>query len=352
MRAPDGMISAWIGIAVDIEEQKQMELALRRSEREASEAATLLTSIEEAAPVGLKLVDRDFKIVRINRMLADICGLDVEKILGRTIAEVMPELWSEVESSYRRALHGETIRNVDVTTQDLIEPHRTRHWLANYFPVWVGGEIIGVGNVVFDITERKEEDEFRDVVMDNVAEGIYAMDGEGLVTYVNPAACRMLGWAEDELLGRPMHETVHFQRADGTPHPAEECPMLQELTHGRTVQILDDAYTRRGRLHLPGGLLVGAPAERADGPRRRRRVPRHDRGEEGAGRRTARAGDPQLGGPDPRSHRRGAPRPVRPADRAARAGRRRARSSCSGWLAATARSSCPAPSFRWRSASG
>ena len=245
MRTPDGMTSAWIGIAVDIDEQKQMELALRRSEQEASEVATLLTSIEEAAPVGLKLVDRDFKIVRINRMLADICGLDVEKILGRTIAEVMPELWSEVESSYRRALHGETMRNVDVTTQDLIEPHRTRNWLANYFPVWVGGEIIGVGNVVFDITERKEEDEFRDVVMDNVAEGIYAIDGEGLVTYVNPAACRMLGWAEDELLGRSMHETVHFQRADGTPHPAEECPMLQELTHGRTVQILDDAYTRR-----------------------------------------------------------------------------------------------------------
>lgn len=251
MRSPDGAISAWMGIAVDIEDQKQMELALRRSEREASETATLLTSIDQAAPIGLKLVDRDFRIVRINQMLVELHGLGEEEILGRTIAEVTPELWAGVETHYRRALNGETIRNVDITGRDVFDPHRMRYWLSNYFPVWVDGEIIGVGNVAFDITERKEEDEFRTVVMDNVAEGICAVDGDGLVTYVNPAACKMLGWTEEELLGTRMHERVHFQHADGTPHPAEECPMLQGLADGRTVQILDDAYTRQDGSILP-----------------------------------------------------------------------------------------------------
>ena len=94
-----------------------------------------------------------------------------------------------------------------------------RHWLASYYPVRIDGEIIGVGNVVVDITERKEAEEFRAVVMDNMAEGLYALDADGLVTYMNPAAASMLGWTEDELRGKPMHATVHFQRADGTTIP-------------------------------------------------------------------------------------------------------------------------------------
>ena len=52
----------------------------------------------------------------------------------------------------------------------------------------VDGEIIGVGNVVVDITERTEAMAFRQIVMDNMAEGLYTLDAEGLVTSVNPAA--------------------------------------------------------------------------------------------------------------------------------------------------------------------
>ena len=63
MRDRNGVSYAWIGIATEIEDKKQMELALRRSEREATEAATLLRSIEAAAPIGLKLVDPEFRIV-------------------------------------------------------------------------------------------------------------------------------------------------------------------------------------------------------------------------------------------------------------------------------------------------
>ena len=44
-------------------------------------------------------------------------------------------------------------------------------------------EIVGVGNVVLDITERKEAEEFRGVVMDNLAEGVFALDADGRVAY-------------------------------------------------------------------------------------------------------------------------------------------------------------------------
>ena len=245
LRDAAGEIDLWIGTATDIEDQKQLELALRRAEREATEAVTLLQSIEAATPVGFKLVDRDLRVVRINQTLADIDGRSVEECIGLTVAELVPDLWPQLENVYRRVLAGETVSNVDVSRPSAADPHRMRHWLASYYPVRIDGEIIGVGNVVVDITERKEAEEFRAVVMDNMAEGLYALDADGLVTYMNPAAASMLGWTEDELRGKPMHATVHFQRADGKKVPAEECSLLQVRTQGRSIRILDDAFTRK-----------------------------------------------------------------------------------------------------------
>ncbi len=183
-----GGIVMWIGTATDIEDQKQLELALRRAEREATEAVTLLESIEAAAPVGFTLVDRDLRVVRINQTLADIEGRSVEECIGLTVAELVPDLWPQLENVYRRVLEGETVSNVDVSRPSAADPHHMRHWLAGYYPVRIDGEIIGVGHVVVDITERTEAEEFRAVVMGNMAEGLYALDADGLVTYMNPAA--------------------------------------------------------------------------------------------------------------------------------------------------------------------
>jgi PAS domain S-box-containing protein len=240
-----GEIDLWIGTATECEEQKQLELALRRAEREATHAVTLLQSIESATPIGFKLVDRDMRVVRINKTLAEVDGRSIEECIGRTASDLVPDIWPQVENVYRRALAGETISNIDVSKPTAAEPHRLRHWLASYYPVRIDDETIGVGNVVVDITEQKEAEEFRAVVMDNMAEGLYALDADGLVTYMNPAASSMLGWTEDELRGKPMHATVHFQRVDGSKIPVDEFPLLRVRTQGRSVRILDDAYTRK-----------------------------------------------------------------------------------------------------------
>lgn len=151
-----GAIHLWLGTATDIEDHKQRELSLRRSEREAIEALTLLRSIESATPIGFKLVDRDFRIARINETLARVNGRSVDEHLGRTVAEIIPNLWPVLEDVYRRALAGEAISNLEISHPQSNDPDHPRHWLTSYYPVWVGGEIIGVGNIVVDITGRKQ----------------------------------------------------------------------------------------------------------------------------------------------------------------------------------------------------
>lgn len=104
------------------------------------------------------------------------------------------------------------------------------------------------------LTEEQSRERLLDflrAVTDNLGEGLYTLDAAGRVTLVNPAAERMLGWSEAELLGKDMHETIHFQRADGTPYPREECPLLRVIQTGTVEQIEDDVFTRRDGSLLP-----------------------------------------------------------------------------------------------------
>ena len=46
-------------------------------------------------------------------------------------------------------------------------------------------------------------------LLEAVGEGIYGVDIQGMTTFVNPAAATMLGYSPEELIGVPMHTTVH-----------------------------------------------------------------------------------------------------------------------------------------------
>jgi two-component system, cell cycle sensor histidine kinase and response regulator CckA len=105
---------------------------------------------------------------------------------------------------------------------------------------------------VRDITERKRAEEqlrhqldFTEAITTSLGEGVYALDKSGRVTFMNPAAEAALGWKQAELLGRGMHELIHFQNADGTRRPANECPLLGALMSGKTVEVESDVFTRR-----------------------------------------------------------------------------------------------------------
>ena len=48
-----------------------------------------------------------------------------------------------------------------------------------YFPVRVDGQLAGIGVVGVDITETKQSERFRSVVLDTMAEGLYALIDRG-----------------------------------------------------------------------------------------------------------------------------------------------------------------------------
>lgn len=155
LRDSSGAVWRWIGTATDIEDQKQLELSLRRSEREAQETVTLLQSIEQATPVAFKLVDHEFRVLRMNNRLAQMNGHPVEDHLGRKVQEISPDVWPQVADSYSRALAGEVVGNLEVVAPDAGNTGEPGYYMASFYPVRIDQEIIGVGNVIVDITDLK-----------------------------------------------------------------------------------------------------------------------------------------------------------------------------------------------------
>jgi PAS domain S-box-containing protein len=232
----EGRPSRLIGSVQDVTE-------LAEAMRESEESLTLVETLQSTAPVGFAFVDREFRIVRINQALAEVNGAPLDDQLGRTVAEVVPDVWSQMESVYHSVLDtGEPVVNLEVE-RELGETGDRRHWLASYYPVITDEGVIGVGVVAVDITDRKEAEHLRSAVMDTMVEGLYTLDGEGRLTFMNSAASNILGWTEEELRGKDMHTAIHFQKADGSPRPHAACELLKVRTEGRSVRMAHDAFT-------------------------------------------------------------------------------------------------------------
>ncbi len=78
----------------------------------------------------------------------------------------------------------------------------------------------------------------------SLADGLYVVDAHGLLTMLNPAGERLLGYKEADLLGLDVHEQFHFQDRDGHPQHKGDCLLLGVLEQGGTTRTESDWFTR------------------------------------------------------------------------------------------------------------
>jgi PAS domain S-box-containing protein len=146
---------AHVGIVQDITELKQMEEELRRSERR-------LNAFFEEAPAGLVLYDRQGRYFKANETIARMNGVPASEHEGKRPSDFLPSAMAQtIEEANRRTLEtGEKQVNVEISgtiNSSLDEPG---YFVYSRFPITgPDGEVLGVGAVVVDITERKSAEQ-------------------------------------------------------------------------------------------------------------------------------------------------------------------------------------------------
>jgi PAS domain S-box-containing protein len=151
--------------------------------------------------------------------------------------EVIPVVAMELEI-LQRNLH----------TQDLL--HQTQqqaHQLEDQKE-----ELLAQKEMLQGQREQLSESEERSrLLLESTAEGIYGNDADMVIRFVNPAACRMLGYSAEELLGQLAHPTFHHHYPDGRVYPKEKCPMYLAATEGKSAHVEDEYLWRKDGSGLP-----------------------------------------------------------------------------------------------------
>jgi PAS domain S-box-containing protein len=169
----------------------------------------------ERAPIGLYIIDREFRFVKINEYLARLNGLSVAAHIGRTVREIVPHLADTLEPRYRKVLRsGMPVTDVVGSSVGGPRPGPSSAKITSYYPVkGKDGETIGVAAVVTDVTEemkvrgalREREGRYQLLwEQSNDALFVYRISHEGVpgnFLEANGVACRMLGYTREELLG-------------------------------------------------------------------------------------------------------------------------------------------------------
>ena len=154
VRSPDGEPKYMISIVQDISDRVALEkeLALRQARFDA---------FFTTAPVGLEIIDKELRFAHINQTLAEMDGCSVAQHQGKTIAQIVPKMASDLEAMCQHILTtGESILNLEEVGETPKEPGVLRYWMSSRFPLLgEDDQPIAVGGVCIEITERKRTEE-------------------------------------------------------------------------------------------------------------------------------------------------------------------------------------------------
>ena len=175
---------------------------------------TLARMVDQSAQ-PCAVLDMDRRLVRVNRAFEALVGYSAEDLATKVPSDITPERWHAAgsEALDRLRATGEAVRYekeyrrsdgrivaVDVTVDlDRDDHGRPRGYIA----------------FVTDVSERKRveerlresEERFRRLY-DEAPFGYHEIDADGTIVAVNRTECEMLGYAREEMLGRPIFDFV------------------------------------------------------------------------------------------------------------------------------------------------
>ena len=238
---------------VDLVEQRAAEAEGDRIREQVSARREELESIYRNTPVGLVFIDRDLRYVRVNQMIADMNGVDIEEVVGRTYRELSPETADVAELFFRGLMEkGAAVRNLEIRSRPPADPQVEHVYLLNLDPVRdEQGEVVGSVGAVQDVTDLRRAQETAErrleeleILYASAPVGLGYLDTDLRVVHANDLFA--------QLGGRPLEEQVGARLEDLIPREIAD-QILRQLRYVVRTGAPSVDIEVRGRLPSSGG---------------------------------------------------------------------------------------------------
>jgi PAS domain S-box-containing protein len=130
--------------------------ALASARQDAPQDWALLDRVLDGSPIGIVVLDRDLRILRVNTRAAQMFGVDERRHAGRRVKTVLPRMYAEISTILADIIAGGSPHiAVETSAPKLGARTPRRLYLAYYYPLAADAAIIGVGCMFIDVTDQR-----------------------------------------------------------------------------------------------------------------------------------------------------------------------------------------------------
>ncbi len=238
------------------------EIAVRRrAEQKLVESEAITRAMSDAVADGLIMIDDQSKVLFWNPAAERMFGYTAAEAMGQNMHDLFVGEEERAKARLGLAHFAKTGKGsvVGVTGEYTALDRQGRA-----FPVEVAVSSFQVHDAwyavgsVRDITERKRaEHALRDaeersrLVLESAGEGIFGIDADRGLLFINTAACEMLDICDTSVIGKPVLDIIQHSYPDGTPYPLERSPIFKSLTEGRVHHVENEVLWRADGASFP-----------------------------------------------------------------------------------------------------
>ncbi len=228
------VISALVGLF--------MRSRILKTNRQTLENRKRLNSLTGIIFDSIVAINEKGIIQTVNPAVEKVFGYSEKELIGENVKILIPESFVSEYDSYLKNY----LRTGEKKIINMVREITGRHKNGSVFPMELSvsestenDQKVFVG-VLRNISERKAHERAiesahreRNLILNSAGEGIYGVDLNGETTFVNPAACKMLGYTEEELIGKALLALIHHTYLDGTQYSIDKCHIYAAFKDGK-----------------------------------------------------------------------------------------------------------------------
>ncbi len=257
-----GKVFRLVAVCRNITEEKQALEALRQSEAQLKESDQRLNLALDATGSGLWDWNIETGEVRFSRQWIASLGYSPDQVSYTVdfwkglihpddISHTMEVLAKHLEKGAAVYECKNRLRTASGKWRWNRDRGKVVEWNAEGNPI----RMVGTDTDISELKRAREEVKVlqrqEDLLLQSASEGIYGLDLHGKMTFVNPAAARMIGWDAQELIGQDQHAILHHSKSDGSPYPRESCPIYHAFNDGEVHSVDSEVFWRKDGRSFP-----------------------------------------------------------------------------------------------------